>query len=265
VTRDDFRALLDRAADGWANGDAAAVAVLFAEEVEYLDPFRYRFDRRADLLPFFEPPPGGHQVTWHQVVWDGEARTGVAEYTYEGQHRYHGAAVAHVDANGRIDHWREWQHLDDRYDWATRMRGPSVDIDPTDAAARPSIPAAIDHVQLGMPRGAEDDARAFYVGILGLREITKPPALAARGGAWFAGRSVAVHLGVEADFHPTSKAHPAFVVDELGTVRRRLAETGITVEDDDSGLPVARGYVRDPFGNRIELVDARDAGFSTRF
>lgn len=255
MTRDEFRALIERAAAGWRSGDTAAVMNCFAEGVLYGDPYRYRFERRADLLPFFEPPPGGQDVTWHTVLWDDVAQTGVVEYTYEGHHRYHGAAVAQVDADGRIAGWREWQHLDDALDWEARIRGPA----PDDA-----IPTAVDHVQLGMPPGGEDTARAFYTGILGLREVAKPAELAGRGGAWFAGRSVAVHLGVEDDFKPASKAHPAFVVDDLVLVRDRLSMAGMAVTDDDSGLPLRRCYVRDPFGNRIELIDAQDAGFSLR-
>jgi catechol 2,3-dioxygenase-like lactoylglutathione lyase family enzyme len=71
-------------------------------------------------------------------------------------------------------------------------------------------------------------------------------------------------VGVEPDFRPATKAHPAFVVADLQAVRARLASAGVEPVDDDSGLPVARCYIRDPFGNRIELVDAADAGFSVR-
>lgn len=123
--------------------------------------------------------------------------------------------------------------------------------------------AAIDHVQLGMPAGATAlaDARSFYIDLLGMREVTKPLQLAGRGGAWFASGSVAVHMGVEPDFRCASKAHPAFTVD-LAALRLRLHGAGVAVEEDDSGLPVARCYVRDPFGNRIEFVDKADSGFS---
>jgi catechol 2,3-dioxygenase-like lactoylglutathione lyase family enzyme len=123
---------------------------------------------------------------------------------------------------------------------------------------------AVDHVQLGMPVGGEDRARAFYVGVLGLREVPKPPELAPRGGAWFTSDGVAIHLGAEPDFRPATRAHPAFVVDDLARLRRDLADAGVAITDDDSGLPVDRCYVTDPFGNRIELVDADDAGFSLR-
>ena len=255
MTRDDLRAVLDRAAAGWAGGDAAAVGDCFAADVEYADPFLYRFTRRDDLLPFFEPPPGGHHVTWHQVLWDDTAQTGVVEYSYEGHHRYHGAAIVRLDADGRIALWREWQHLDDALDWDARLAGPPADD---------ALLASIDHVQLAIPAGGEDAGRAFYGDLLGLREITKPAQLAARGGVWLAGRRVAVHLGVEPEFRPAHRAHPAFVVDDLGTVRARLAAAGVTIVEDGSGIPVLRCYVLDPFGNRVELVDAADAGFSTR-
>ena len=190
MTRALFLAVLKRVADSWRAGDAAAAADCFAEDVEYLDPYRFRFTRRADLLPFFEPPTGGHHVTWHSILWDDEAQTGVVEYTYEGDHRYHGAAIVRLDADGRIALWREWQHQDDELDWDSRLRGPREG----------GVITAIDHVQLSMPAGGEDAARTFYADALGLDEIRKPRQLAGRGGAWFASGTVAVHLGVDVDF-----------------------------------------------------------------
>jgi catechol 2,3-dioxygenase-like lactoylglutathione lyase family enzyme len=120
----------------------------------------------------------------------------------------------------------------------------------------------IDHVQLSMPPGGEAEARRFYGTILGLREVAKPPELAGRGGCWFVGADAAIHLARENGFTPHAKSHPALVIRGLDAARDALAEAGVAIEEDDSGLPVARCYVRDPFGNRIELVDARDAGFS---
>jgi catechol 2,3-dioxygenase-like lactoylglutathione lyase family enzyme len=120
----------------------------------------------------------------------------------------------------------------------------------------------IDHVQLSMPPGGEDESRAFYVEILGLREITKPPELAGRGGCWFAGPNAAIHLAPEDGFRPHAKAHPALVIRDLAAAREVLVAAGVAIEEDDAGLPVIRCYIRDPFGNRIELDDERDAGFS---
>jgi hypothetical protein len=125
MERRDYETVLERAAAGWAAGDAAAVADCFAADVRYLDPYRYRFDRREDLLPFFEPPPDGHHVTWHTTIWDDATQTGAVEYTYEGHHRYHGTAIVRLDADGRIALWREWQHLDDELDWDARLEGPA--------------------------------------------------------------------------------------------------------------------------------------------
>ncbi|MEF2072070.1 VOC family protein [Consotaella aegiceratis] len=112
----------------------------------------------------------------------------------------------------------------------------------------------LDHVQLAMPAGREDDARAFYAGLLGIPEEPKPPHLAARGGCWFADGALKVHLGVEADFSPARKAHPAFLVDDLFALVARLEAAGCTVAEDQPLDGYDRRYVADPFGNRIELM-----------
>ena len=111
----------------------------------------------------------------------------------------------------------------------------------------------IDHVQLAAPPGCEDAARAFYGGLLGLAELPKPPALAARGGCWFRAGDLEVHIGVEEDFRPARKAHPGFVVADLAALRSRLAEHGIDVRDDDALPGALRFYADDPFGNRLEF------------
>ena len=95
-----------------------------------------------------------------------------------------------------------------------------------------------------MPSGGESQARAFYEGLLGLPEATKPPHAAARGGCWFETDSVKVHLGVEADFRPARKAHPALLV-----------EAGLSLREDEPLSGYERFYVDDPFGNRIELME----------
>jgi catechol 2,3-dioxygenase-like lactoylglutathione lyase family enzyme len=115
----------------------------------------------------------------------------------------------------------------------------------------------IDHVQLAMPPGQEDRARAFYRDLLGLSEVAKPPELAVRGGAWFETSEVRLHLGVEAEFRPARKAHPALLVDGRAELVERLRAAGCAVSESADQV-----YVDDPFGNRIELVDA--ARVSTR-
>lgn len=117
----------------------------------------------------------------------------------------------------------------------------------------------IDHIQLAMPAGQEPAARAFYQGLLGLPEVTKPPNLTARGGCWFESGSVKVHLGVDANFSPATKAHPGFVVDDLSNLCARLESAGFTTVSDQSLEGYVRKYVNDPFGNRIELMQIVDA------
>jgi len=115
---------------------------------------------------------------------------------------------------------------------------------------------SIDHVQIAMPAGEEEKARAFYVELLGFTEIPKPPELAKRGGAWFQSGNVQLHLGVESNFRPARKAHPAFVVDDLDALTAKIQAAGY---DTDTSQPPLDGYKRahvfDPFGNRIELME----------
>ncbi|MBW3571777.1 MAG: VOC family protein [Gemmatimonadetes bacterium] len=113
----------------------------------------------------------------------------------------------------------------------------------------------LDHVQLAMPRGAEDQARAFYCGVLGLQEVPKPANLAARGGAWFGGEGLSLHLGVEDDFRPARKAHPALLVQGLAELAARCEAHGHPVTRDEPLPGYDRVYVADPFGNRIELME----------
>ena len=110
----------------------------------------------------------------------------------------------------------------------------------------------IDHVQLAMPAGQEDVARRFYTGVLGIPEVPKPPILAARGGCWFEAGAVRVHLGVEDDFRPARKAHPALAVADLPSFVER---TGVDITWAHDIPDAVRGHIADPFGNRIELVD----------
>ena len=113
---------------------------------------------------------------------------------------------------------------------------------------------SLDHVQLAMPAGREDDARAFYSGLLGLEEQLKPANLAKRGGCWFGRGALKVHLGVEDEFRPAKKAHPAFLVDDLTGLRKTLELAGCHVVEDEPLEGYDRFYVYDPFGNRIELM-----------
>lgn len=112
------------------------------------------------------------------------------------------------------------------------------------------------HLQLAMPLDAEDRARAFYGGVLGLAEIPKPPNLARRGGVWFQLGTQELHLGVEDDFRPAKKAHPAFLVDDLPAMIARCRQAGLPVTEDEPLPGFERVFVADPFGNRIELLEA---------
>lgn len=114
--------------------------------------------------------------------------------------------------------------------------------------------SAIDHVQLAMPTGGEERAREFYGGLLGMKEVAKPAELAKRGGCWFECGPVQIHLGVEADFRPARKAHPALRCVDYEGLLRRLKAAGVIATDDASIPGVRRCHISDPFGNRIELI-----------
>lgn len=114
---------------------------------------------------------------------------------------------------------------------------------------------AIDHVQLAMPTGGETSAQKFYEGLLGLCRVPKPSHLEWRGGCWFESGSVKVHLGVDPEFRPARKAHPALVVERLEDLVERFQAAGVSVRHEPlDGRH--RVYVDDPFGNRIELLES---------
>lgn len=114
----------------------------------------------------------------------------------------------------------------------------------------------IHHVQLAMPRGAEDEGRAFYRDLLGLPEVPKAANLVGRGGCWFRSDAIELHLGAEDDFRPAKKAHPALLVHDLQALRARLEDAGFHTVVDVQIEGYARFYVNDPFGNRLELIEA---------
>src|SRR5215467_9279148 len=110
---------------------------------------------------------------------------------------------------------------------------------------------SIDHVQLAMPKGREDCARSFYRDVLGMKEIPKPEPLAGRGGCWFGSGEAQVHLGVEDDFRPAKKAHPALVVEELHEILARCEAAGLPTKPDADIDGRRRVHLFDPFGNRL--------------
>ena len=116
---------------------------------------------------------------------------------------------------------------------------------------------SIHHIQLAMPAGKEALAREFYGKRLGLNEVEKPPVLAKRGGVWFETNGVRIHLGVEDSFIPAKKAHPAFEVENAIGFLKALKTQGVTILEDDNLPEYDRGYIYDPFGNRIEILSPK--------
>jgi catechol 2,3-dioxygenase-like lactoylglutathione lyase family enzyme len=113
----------------------------------------------------------------------------------------------------------------------------------------------IHHVLLACPAGSEAISREFYAGVLGLTEIEKPPALARKGGCWFRGHGIELHLGVETDFRPARKAHPGLLVSDIDAWAARLRAAGYQALFDDEFPGMRRFYSDDPHGNRIEFLE----------
>ncbi|MFG2264963.1 VOC family protein [Streptomyces sp. NPDC048720] len=118
---------------------------------------------------------------------------------------------------------------------------------------------ALDHVQLAIPPGSEDTARAYYVDVLGMTEIPKPPVLAARGGCWFRAGPVHLHLGAETDFRPARQAHPGLRVTDIEACAARLTAHGAPVTWDDDLPGHRRFFSEDPAGNRLEFLEPGQA------
>ncbi len=117
-----------------------------------------------------------------------------------------------------------------------------------------SLVAGLHHIQLAVPAGGEAKCRAFWGDLLGMTEVAKPPVLAARGGCWFTGGGLDVHLGVEPDFSPARKAHPGILIRDLAGLAAKLEASGITVTWDDALVGYDRFHSYDPFGNRLEFL-----------
>ncbi len=115
--------------------------------------------------------------------------------------------------------------------------------------------SGLHHVQVAMPRGEEAQAVAFYEGLLGIPQVSKPSHVAVRGGCWFESDSVRIHLGVDDDFTPAKKAHPALLVEDLPGLKRRLLDAAVPISDDAPLPGFERFYADDPFGNRLELLE----------
>lgn len=115
---------------------------------------------------------------------------------------------------------------------------------------------AIHHVNIVMPVGGEAAARTFYSELLGFDEIPKPTPMAGRGGVWFAAGTIDLHVGVDPDFRPARKAHVAYEVSDLDGLRRRVEAMGFPTRDDVPLPGYRRFHTEDPFGNRVELLEA---------
>jgi catechol 2,3-dioxygenase-like lactoylglutathione lyase family enzyme len=120
-----------------------------------------------------------------------------------------------------------------------------------------TLVAGLHHLQLAVPAGSEAKCREFWGDLLGLTELAKPAVLAARGGCWFTGGGLEIHLGVEADFSPARKAHPGILIADLPALAARLEAAGADVVWDDALSGYDRFHSHDPFGNRLEFLAAK--------
>lgn len=114
----------------------------------------------------------------------------------------------------------------------------------------------LDHVQLAAPAGCEEEARRFFGSLLGMEEVEKPEKLRVRGGVWFQCGAQMIHIGVESSFTPAKKAHPAFLVRNIEQLMKHLKDNGVSFRVDDEIPGIIRFFAEDPFGNRLEFMEA---------
>lgn len=125
---------------------------------------------------------------------------------------------------------------------------------------KPFAVGRLHHILLAIPEGGEAKCRTFWGDVLGMDELEKPAVLAARGGCWFRGGGLEVHLGVERDFSPARKAHPGILVTGLPELAAAMEAAGFDVTWDGQFPGHDRFYTRDPFGNRLEFLQPRPSG-----
>ncbi len=113
---------------------------------------------------------------------------------------------------------------------------------------------SLHHVQIAMPMGGEDRARAFYGAMIGLTETPKPEDMRKRGGCWFEGGTARIHLGIEEDFRPARKAHPALQISDFIALKQKLLDAGYEISPDNPIDGLSRFFVDDPFGNKVEII-----------
>lgn len=113
---------------------------------------------------------------------------------------------------------------------------------------------SLHHVQVAMPVGGEDRARAFYSAMIGLTETPKPEDMRKRSGCWFEGGTARIHLGVEEDFRPARKAHPALQISDFSALKQKLFDAGYKISPSNPIDGLSRFFVDDPFGNKVEII-----------
>ena len=218
---------------GQVDGEVVATAqVTWVRHLTYvgglmcqLESVRVRSDRRGQGL--------GRRLVEHVVA---EARE-------------RGAARVELTTNARRERAQEFYR---RLGFVPSHVGMKLYVGPATGSGTRVM--RLHHVQVACPPGGEDAVRRFYGDALGIPEVQKPPVLAARGGCWFRGEGVEVHVGVEEPFVPARKAHPAFLVGDLDAVAQRVAEAGFEVTWDDDFPGHRRFYSTDGAGNRVELL-----------
>lgn len=115
----------------------------------------------------------------------------------------------------------------------------------------------IDHIQIAAPAGAEEVAKQFFGGLLGMTEVPKPEKLRVRGGLWFQCGAQTIHIGIEEGFIPAKKAHPAFLVQHIESLMQHLQDNGVAIRIDEEIPHLIRFFAEDPFGNRLEFMEAK--------
>jgi catechol 2,3-dioxygenase-like lactoylglutathione lyase family enzyme len=115
----------------------------------------------------------------------------------------------------------------------------------------------VNHAQVNVPSEDLEQAREFYIGFLGMREIQRPAVFTSKG-IWVNAGNFELHIGVEDGVERKTRAHLAYEVTDIRAWREKVSAQGWKITEQPKIPNFERFHFRDPFGNNIELIARAD-------